>query len=716
MYNQIENEDGQLSIFAEGGSTSEGIDLFEDYDNIPSKVQKVLDKYEDAFMDGSYSGLAQALKAVEKIGYTFEYYLDGAAYDLRPIGTKGKSEDDEDYEKGGMIKYVFDIYPFGEDEDIDRKSKKVLTIYTSNRSKAYEKAKKQYPNHFVELADSYVEDKMADGGDTENEELYKVVGKKNGQLVDINELPMTKEDANKFVIEQGIERNYNNVDIIRYRGNKPRHKMAEGGKTTVIDEVSSMSFKNNYDDYEMVVISKDKDSDRQNKDRFLVSAKNIDEAKEIATKMWKERNEGTIIKVMSDDAYRLNYMNKMAGGGETENENFEMLESLIVQIKHHAKELDDIDNVEIEAWVLSKAQRAATDLSDITHYLEGKKAEGKMADGGYMAKGGKLTEIKDLKLRLELVKDDIRAVEEFINENGLNEAFSREWKEGGVGWSLIRNIEIESDLNNNDIKDWNVYQNGMMAKGGMVVTSIKDIPNFKLRLDEGKITYRGLGLGKLWDDFNKLTGTTGTRIKVDKKEYFITDEEFNTFSRGADGKLRIRFEAPFRKSYEDGGYMAKGGEISDINKMKKNLIAKAKAKGIYENFGQNEVRQLKDKYGYTTAVQNFNNWAMNFDLSQMEDGGYMAKGGKLIGKQKNLDVNKNGKLDAEDFKMLRGEKMAMGAKVTFDDKVSSIKKSLLKTKKVSPKVQKDYGKTYNEKEAVESAKRIAGSMKAKYKK
>jgi hypothetical protein len=40
--------------------------------------------------------------------------------------------------------------------------------------------------------------------------------------------------------------------------------------------------------------------------------------------------------------------------------------------------------------------------------------------------------------------------------------------------------------------------------------------------------------------------------------------------------------------------------------------------------------------------------------------GMMAKGGKLVGKQKKLDVNKNGKLDAEDFKMLRGEKMAKG--------------------------------------------------------
>jgi hypothetical protein len=42
-----------------------------------------------------------------------------------------------------------------------------------------------------------------------------------------------------------------------------------------------------------------------------------------------------------------------------------------------------------------------------------------------------------------------------------------------------------------------------------------------------------------------------------------------------------------------------------------------------------------------------------------------AKGGKLVGKQKNLDVNKNGKLDAEDFKMLRGEKMADGGETTM---------------------------------------------------
>jgi hypothetical protein len=51
--------------------------------------------------------------------------------------------------------------------------------------------------------------------------------------------------------------------------------------------------------------------------------------------------------------------------------------------------------------------------------------------------------------------------------------------------------------------------------------------------------------------------------------------------------------------------------------------------------------------------------------------------------------------------------------VTFDEKVSSISKSLLKRKKVSPSVQKDYGKTYNKKEAIDSAKRIAGKIRAK---
>jgi hypothetical protein len=57
-------------------------------------------------------------------------------------------------------------------------------------------------------------------------------------------------------------------------------------------------------------------------------------------------------------------------------------------------------------------------------------------------------------------------------------------------------------------------------------------------------------------------------------------------------------------------------------------------------------------------------------------------------------------------------KMSKGG-VTFKEKVKSISSRLFKGKKVSPSVQKDYGKTYSKKEAVESAKRIAGAMRAK---
>jgi hypothetical protein len=69
-----------------GGS----IDLFEDYDNIPANVQKVLDKYEDAFMDGDYEGLREAKKEVNKIGYTFNFDMDGTAYGLKPLNKMAK--------------------------------------------------------------------------------------------------------------------------------------------------------------------------------------------------------------------------------------------------------------------------------------------------------------------------------------------------------------------------------------------------------------------------------------------------------------------------------------------------------------------------------------------------------------------------------------------------------------------------------------------------
>ncbi len=90
---------------AKGAELEEGVDLFEDYENIPNDVQEILDNHQEAFEDGDYRGLKMAHDELSKIGYTFEYYLDGQAYDLRKIGQKGKSEimDNDDYANGGYM-------------------------------------------------------------------------------------------------------------------------------------------------------------------------------------------------------------------------------------------------------------------------------------------------------------------------------------------------------------------------------------------------------------------------------------------------------------------------------------------------------------------------------------------------------------------------------------------------------------------------------------
>jgi len=75
-----------------------------------------------------------------------------------------------------------------------------------------------------------------------------------------------------------------------------------------------------------------------------------------------------------------------AEGGVTEKEvvdsNAEMVLSNVKEVKHHADELAQIvtKKSNIEAWVVAKIERASTDLSDITHYLEGQ--HDKMSMGG----------------------------------------------------------------------------------------------------------------------------------------------------------------------------------------------------------------------------------------------------------------------------------------------------------------------------------------------
>ncbi len=85
-------------------------------------------------------------------------------------------------------------------------------------------------------------------------------------------------------------------------------------------------------------------------------------------------------------AYTMAKGGYMEKGGISDKEvaesNADMVLSQIKAVKHHAQELSNVvsKNSDIEAWVVAKIERASTDLSDITHYLEFQ--TNKMAMGG----------------------------------------------------------------------------------------------------------------------------------------------------------------------------------------------------------------------------------------------------------------------------------------------------------------------------------------------
>ena len=133
----------------------------------------------------------------------------------------------------------------------------------------------------------------------------------------------------------------------------------------------------------------------------------------------------------------------------------------------------------------------------------------------------------------------------------------------GVGDSVIRERLFErlAEIYGVDYdvvyKKWVGYANGgdVAARGKIIVTKINDIPNLMEELNAGRVTYRGLGMGKLYNDFYEIANESGTRIKVKGKEYYITDTDFrklNWDDKKKEWKNLIRFSAP-QRGYENGG-------------------------------------------------------------------------------------------------------------------------------------------------------------------
>jgi len=164
---------------------------------------------------------------------------------------------------------------------------------------------------------------------------------------------------------------------------------------------------------------------------------------------------------------------------------------------------------------------------------------------------------------------------------------------------------------------------------------------------------------------------------------------------------------------------------SAISKVKKQLMRKWKQKGGYENFGQKELSQMKDKFDYnpygssderqiSKMLDGFDNWAMNYD-GNMREGKKRFKRQDGIGKSKYTISYHDGKKkhkDGSDFfdiKIFKNKKdlsdfvrtlVKQGYKLTNEDKsevekiVKQVGKNEIKFYDALSKVEKRLGSKY----------------------
>jgi hypothetical protein len=129
------------------------------------------------------------------------------------------------------------------------------------------------------------------------------------------------------------------------------------------------------------------------------------------------------------------------------------------------------------------------------------------------------------------------------------------------------------------------------------------------------------------------------------------------------------------------GYDEEAKTMKDIlDFTRANEMAKGGGVGSYvkeDKAFQDFKIELEKKYGkgYKNSDLSEKDFDKLFNLKERRSKSYvnklpienarnnMAKGGPLKGNQNKLDLNKNGKLDAEDFKMLRSKKMVKGGGV-----------------------------------------------------
>ena len=91
-------------------------DMFAYYDELPTEIKEVLDKY--AEMDNTYENCGNLVEDLEELGWTCEYGLDAEPYDLRQLTNFDKMDDESIDSIFETILYDIKIYTWLKNKDV----------------------------------------------------------------------------------------------------------------------------------------------------------------------------------------------------------------------------------------------------------------------------------------------------------------------------------------------------------------------------------------------------------------------------------------------------------------------------------------------------------------------------------------------------------------------------------------------------------------------
>jgi len=306
---------------------------------------------------------------------------------------------------------------------------------------------------------------------------------------------------------------------------------------------------------------------------------------------------------------------KRYGHGGNIDDKKAMILSQIKEVHHHADELAEVvakmDTV--DAWVVGKMERATTDLSDITHYLDGTT---EYADGGMMS---------------DNTFDNILTHYGFKKTKTFS---GKRFFSGGKNKEIFASVDDK-------LKEVRVETNDVTIYSGYSIFDLMYIlnRNRNLFLADGGMMARGGNVRSLLKNFNEEKPTIALIM--------IADDVSNDF-------MKEKFDKKIKWNELSDGEKQKYNEDYKVNKSKFDTYLMYEFVKLY--YSDDKIKQKCKGSGTKTlnAIKSVMiDLAKKYDDSKYEDGGMMARGGKTYN-QLLEDFNVD---DLDDFESMRFEQM-----------------------------------------------------------